>query len=113
MASPASVERGAAPHDGMPPAVKELAAALLPSARELAQALADHLATTVPELAAVDDDDLREETRASSEANVDQVLRLLRAGAAEGRAVIMVTHETAAAEAADRVLTLRDGRLIP
>ena len=42
-----------------------------------------------------------------------EVLRLLRAGAAECRAVIMVTHETAAAEAADRVLTLRDGRLVP
>ena len=41
-----------------------------------------------------------------------EVLRLLRAGAAEGRAVVMVTHETAAAEVADRVLTLRDGRLV-
>src|SRR3954469_5298656 len=41
-----------------------------------------------------------------------EVLRLLRAGAAEGRAVVMVTHETAAAEIADRVLTLRDGRLV-
>jgi ABC-type lipoprotein export system ATPase subunit len=41
-----------------------------------------------------------------------EVLRLLRHGAAEGRAVVMVTHETAAADAADRVLTLRDGRLI-
>ncbi|HEX6022956.1 MAG TPA: ABC transporter ATP-binding protein [Solirubrobacter sp.] len=41
------------------------------------------------------------------------VLRLLRAGAEEGRAVIIVTHEPAAAEIADRVLTLRDGRLIP
>ena len=40
-----------------------------------------------------------------------EVLRLLRAGAAEGRAVVMVTHEAAAAEIADRVLTLRDGRL--
>jgi ABC-type lipoprotein export system ATPase subunit len=40
------------------------------------------------------------------------VLRLLRAGAAEGRAVIMVTHEAAAAGIADRVLTLRDGRLL-
>jgi ABC-type lipoprotein export system ATPase subunit len=40
------------------------------------------------------------------------VLRLLRAGAAEGRAVVMVTHEAVAAEAADRVLTLRDGRLV-
>jgi ABC-type lipoprotein export system ATPase subunit len=40
-----------------------------------------------------------------------EVLRLLRAGADEGRAVIMVTHETASAGIADRVLTLRDGRL--
>jgi ABC-type lipoprotein export system ATPase subunit len=42
-----------------------------------------------------------------------EVLRLLQAGAEEGRAVVMVTHETAAADIADRVLTLRDGRLIP
>jgi ABC-type lipoprotein export system ATPase subunit len=42
-----------------------------------------------------------------------EVLRLLRAGAAEGRAVVMVTHEAAAADIADRVLTLRDGRLRP
>ena len=41
-----------------------------------------------------------------------EVLRLLRAGADEGRAVVMVTHETASANIADRVLTLRDGRLV-
>jgi putative ABC transport system ATP-binding protein len=41
-----------------------------------------------------------------------EVLRLLRAGAAGGRAVVMVTHERAAAEIADRVLTLHDGRLV-
>ena len=40
-----------------------------------------------------------------------EVLRLLRAGAAEGRAVVIVTHESAATAIADRVLTLRDGRL--
>jgi ABC-type lipoprotein export system ATPase subunit len=40
-----------------------------------------------------------------------EVLRLLRAGAAEGKAVVLVTHEAAAAGIADRVLTLRDGRL--
>ncbi len=40
-----------------------------------------------------------------------EVLRLLRAGADEGRAVVMVTHEDAATHIADRVLTLRDGRL--
>src|SRR3954466_3584504 len=48
------------------------------------------------------------DTRAGAE-----VLRLLRAGADEGRAVILVTHEPAAGGIADRVLTLRDGRLIP
>jgi ABC-type lipoprotein export system ATPase subunit len=41
-----------------------------------------------------------------------QVLRLLRAGADEGRAVVLVTHEEAAAAAADRVLRLEDGRLV-
>jgi ABC-type lipoprotein export system ATPase subunit len=41
-----------------------------------------------------------------------EVLRLLRAGAADGRAVVLVTHEAAAAAIADRVLTLRDGRLV-
>jgi putative ABC transport system ATP-binding protein len=39
------------------------------------------------------------------------VLRLLRAVADEGRAVVMVTHEAAGAEIADRVLRLQDGRL--
>src|SRR3954449_10126455 len=42
-----------------------------------------------------------------------EVLRLLRAGADEGRAVVMVTHEAAAAGIADRVLTLREGKLGP
>jgi putative ABC transport system ATP-binding protein len=42
-----------------------------------------------------------------------EVLELLRAGAGEGRAVVMVTHEAAAAAIADRVLTLRDGKLAP
>ena len=40
-----------------------------------------------------------------------EVLRLLRATAEDGRAVVMVTHESAAADIADRVLTLREGRL--
>jgi ABC-type lipoprotein export system ATPase subunit len=41
-----------------------------------------------------------------------EVLRLLRAGADEGRAIVLVTHEPAAAAIADRVLTLRDGLLV-
>ena len=36
-----------------------------------------------------------------------EVLRLLRAGADDGRAVVLVTHERAAAAIADRVLRLR------
>jgi ABC-type lipoprotein export system ATPase subunit len=41
-----------------------------------------------------------------------EVLRLLRVGAEQGRAIVMVTHEAAAAGIADRVLTLREGRLV-
>jgi ABC-type lipoprotein export system ATPase subunit len=40
------------------------------------------------------------------------VLQLLRELAAEGRAVVLVTHEPAAAGIADRVLRLREGRLV-
>ena len=40
------------------------------------------------------------------------VLALLRAGADDGRAVVLVTHERAAAEIADRVLRLEAGRLV-
>src|SRR5215216_11038 len=42
-----------------------------------------------------------------------EVLRLLRAGADEGRAVVVVTHEAAATAMADRVLRLEGGRLGP
>ncbi len=41
------------------------------------------------------------------------VLGLLRDAAADGRAVVLVTHEQAATAAADRVLELREGRLGP
>src|SRR4051794_40409479 len=42
-----------------------------------------------------------------------EVLRLLRTGADEGRAVVMVTHEAGATAMADRVLRLDGGRLEP
>jgi ABC-type lipoprotein export system ATPase subunit len=42
-----------------------------------------------------------------------EVLRLLRAGADEGRAVVMVTHEAGATAMADRVLRLTEGKLVP
>ena len=41
------------------------------------------------------------------------VLGLLRAAADDGRAVVLVTHDEAATAAADRVLRLVDGRLVP
>jgi ABC-type lipoprotein export system ATPase subunit len=41
-----------------------------------------------------------------------EVLRLLRETADEGRAVLMVTHDDAASDAADRVLRLHEGRLV-
>jgi len=42
-----------------------------------------------------------------------EVLRLLRTGADEGRAVVMVTHEAGATAMADRVLRLTGGKLEP
>ena len=47
---------------------------------EISQGLVEHLTAALPELAA-GDDELREAMLASAEANIDQVLRLLRAGA--------------------------------
>jgi ABC-type lipoprotein export system ATPase subunit len=41
------------------------------------------------------------------------VLGLLRTAADDGRAVVLVTHDEAATAVADRVLHLRDGRLVP
>jgi ABC-type lipoprotein export system ATPase subunit len=41
-----------------------------------------------------------------------EVLRLLRAGADEGRAIVMVTHEAAATAIADRILRLEAGKLV-
>jgi ABC-type lipoprotein export system ATPase subunit len=42
-----------------------------------------------------------------------EVLRLLRGAADDGRAIVLVTHEAAAANIADRVLRLEAGRLVP
>ena len=61
------------------PAVRELAAALLPETPQISYELNRHLFATVPELADADDD-LREDLRGSTEANVGQALRLLKLG---------------------------------
>ena len=61
--------------------VQQTAAELLPTTPELGRGMAEHLAAAIPEIAAIDDDDLRAELLASTEANVSQVLRMLAHGA--------------------------------
>jgi hypothetical protein len=73
----------------MPLAVRELAAELLVATPQLAQEMADRLLVTIPELAA-GDDELREETRASCESNIAQVLRLLKLGVGADAVVVPV-----------------------
>jgi DNA-binding PucR family transcriptional regulator len=63
----------------MPLAVRELAEEMLPADAKLAEGMATHLLATIPELDPRDDD-LREETRASCEANISQILQLYKLG---------------------------------
>src|SRR4051812_25589033 len=63
------------------PAVRALAGELLPRCAELTTALNDHLFAMMPELRERDDGGLREETWASCESNLLQILRLLKRGA--------------------------------
>ena len=65
---------------GIPHAVRELAGELLPDAPQLAREMNEHLFAMMPELRERDDGELREETRASCEVNVAQILRLLSLG---------------------------------
>ncbi len=76
--------------DRIAPAVRDLAARTLPDSPQLAIELADHLFAAIPELGERDDGDLREETRASCEANLAQVLRLLALGAGPEALVVPV-----------------------
>ena len=59
-------------------AVQQTAAELLPTTPDLGRGMAEHLAAAIPEIAAIDDDDLRAELLASAEANVES-------GAADAR----------------------------
>jgi putative ABC transport system ATP-binding protein len=43
----------------------------------------------------------------------EDVLRLLRAAADDGLAVLLITHDAPAAAYADRVVRLRDGAVVP
>src|SRR3954452_15055671 len=69
-------------------AVRELAGELLPETPELARGMAEHLYAAIPELNDIEDDDLRAELLASTDANIDQVLRLLASGATTDDVVI-------------------------
>jgi PucR C-terminal helix-turn-helix domain/GGDEF-like domain len=71
--------------------VRATAEELLPSSPALGRGMADHLASSIPEIAEIDDDELRAELLASSEANIDQVLRMLAHGARADD--IVVPHE--------------------
>jgi DNA-binding PucR family transcriptional regulator len=62
-------------------AVRETAEELLPTIPELGRGMAKHLSSAIPEIGEIEDDELRAELRASSEANIDQVLRMLAHGA--------------------------------
>ena len=71
--------------------MQELASELLPRTPELARGMAEHLYAAIPELAAIEDDDLRAELLGSTEANIGQVLRLLAHGASTDD--VVVPHE--------------------
>lgn len=53
-----------------------------------------------------------EPTGALDSATGDEIMALIRALADEGVAVVLVTHEARHAAWADRVIFLRDGRLV-
>src|SRR3954468_7957081 len=78
---------------GTPAAVRDQAAELLPRSAELTTALNDHLFAMMPELRERDDGELRDETWASCESNVLQILRLLASGA--GPEAIVMPAEAA------------------
>ena len=61
--------------------VPELAAELLTKTPELARGMADHLYATIPELAATEDDELMADLITSGEANLRQLLWVLKRGA--------------------------------
>jgi hypothetical protein len=79
---------------GITSAVQEVVDGLLPETHELALGMAEHLYASIPELAALEDDELRAELVASTEANIGQVLRLLGHGASVDDVVI--PHEALA-----------------
>ena len=72
-------------------AVREAAEELLPTTAQLGRRMAEHISSLIPELAGIDDDELRAELGASTEANIAQILRMLAGGARVED--IVVPHE--------------------
>jgi len=70
---------GSGERDAVVPELRELAAELLPNSHLISKGLTDHLLASIPELRD-GDDELAAETLASSHSNIDQILRLLKAG---------------------------------
>jgi DNA-binding PucR family transcriptional regulator len=62
-------------------AVRETAEELLPSTPEMGRGMAQYISSSIPEIRDIEDDGLRAELVASTEANVSQVLRMLAHGA--------------------------------
>jgi DNA-binding PucR family transcriptional regulator len=62
-------------------AVRQTADELLPAIPELGRGMAEHISSAIPEIAEIEDEELRAELRASTEANIGQVLRMLAGGA--------------------------------
>jgi PucR C-terminal helix-turn-helix domain/GGDEF-like domain len=81
----------AAPLASTRSAVRENAEDLLPSTPELGRGMAEHISSAIPEIREIEDDELRAELRASTEANIAQVLRMLAHGARVEE--ITVPHE--------------------
>ncbi len=73
---------------GISSAVQQLSAELVPRTPELARSMAEHLYAAIPELHALEDEELRTELIASTEANIGQVLRLLASGASTNDVVV-------------------------
>jgi DNA-binding PucR family transcriptional regulator len=99
---------GAVPAEshGTPPAVRELAAELLPQSARIADEMNAHLFAMIPELRERDDGELRAETLASCEVNIAQVLRLQKLGAGPGALVLPVEAAEWARSLVRRGITL-------
>ncbi len=70
-----------APQASIGSAVRETAEELLPAIPELGRGMAEYISARIPELGEIEDDELLDELRASTEANIGQVIRMLAHGA--------------------------------